>query len=369
MPSIRTDPMSPVADSIRGLTHTPPRGASRSLRNAASSLLRRVQPAPRSERHVAHYENVLGTSLELQVVASSLAVARRAESEMLAEIDRLEPILSGWSASSELSIWQTTFGVDVPVSSDLGHVLESAERWRIVTNGAFDPAAVSLVELLRDTPAGAPPQDDDASRRALASRRAALNRPLWSVDRERGTARRLTRLTVSLDAIAKGYIVDRAAERARATDGVSQLLLNIGGDLRHVGPLSIRAAVTDPHAPADNAPPLAVVRIRDEALATSGGYRREFVSNGRRVSHIVDPRIGEPAERIASASVIAPDCATADALSTAFSVMQPHESVALADSLPGVGCLLVERDGTITTNDFWNARALLARHEPTQPRD
>ena len=120
--------------------------------------------------------------------------------------------------------------------------------------------------------------------------------------------------------------------------------------------------ITDPFAPAENAAPIAVVRVQNAAIATSGGYRRGFIARGRRVSHIVDPRTGQPTEHIASASVFAPDCATADALSTAFSVLAPHESVALADSLRDVGCLLVERDGTITTNATWNARAVAPRH-------
>jgi thiamine biosynthesis lipoprotein len=72
-------------------------------------------------------------------------------------------------------------------------------------------------------------------------------------------------------------------------------------------------------------------------------------------------------ERVASASVFAPDCTTADALSTAFSVMDPQESVTLADSIPGVGCLLVERDGALIANAAWNACAL-PPHETTQRR-
>ena len=203
----------------------------------------------------------------------------------------------------------------------------------------------------------------------MNARLRELNRPLWDVDRTRGTARRLTRLDVSLDALAKGYVIDRAAERARDIDGVSGVLLNIGGDLRHCGVQAITVGIADPHAPADNAPPLARVQLTDASLATSGGYRRGFVSNGRRVSHILDPRTGRPAERVASASVLAPDCATADALSTAFSVMTPRESVALADTLPDVGCLLVESDGTVTTNAAWNARAIPPRHDSTQPND
>jgi thiamine biosynthesis lipoprotein ApbE len=64
--------------------------------------------------------------------------------------------------------------------------------------------------------------------------------------------------------------------------------------------------------------------------------------------------------------VIAPDCATADALSTAFSVLAPHESVVLADSLRDVGCLLVERDGSITTNATWDARAIAPHHSTAE---
>jgi thiamine biosynthesis lipoprotein len=326
-----------------------------SLRAVLGAALSRWAPAPRPRRFAFHYENVLGTSLELQIVATHRRAAARAESAALAEVDRLERILSGHSPASELARWQATHGTSVPVSPELAEVLEAGESWRLRTGGAFDPAAVSLVELLadatRDGASGAP-------REALQGRLRELNRPLWTVDCTSGHACRLTRLAFSLDALAKGYIVDRAAEHAGAEDGVSQVLVNIGGDLRHHGARELVVAVADPRAPAENAPPIAVVRIRNGALATSGGYRRGFVANGRRVSHILDPRTGEPAERIASASAFAPDCATADALSTAFSVMAPHESVTLADTIPGVGCLLVERDGTVTTNDTWNDAAV-----------
>jgi thiamine biosynthesis lipoprotein len=306
----------------------------------STSLPRRR--VPRATRHAWHYEGVLGTSLELQVVANGDDAARRAESAALEEVDRLEAILSGWSVTSELARWLATHDVDAPVSPELAEVLRASGEWRERTAGAFDPGAQAAVERLKNGVAPVPlPQ--------AAS-------PLWAVDRLAGTARRLARHAVSLDAIAKGYIVARAAGRARSTEGVSAVLLNVGGDIQHLGDRPVTVRITDPCAPAENAPPIAAVRIRNEGLATSGGYRRGFVMDGRRVSHIVDPRSGEPAERIASASVIAPDCATADALSTAFSVMAPRDSVALADALAGVACLLVERDGTVTTNAAWRAR-------------
>lgn len=300
-----------------------------------------------------HYEHVLGTSLELRIVAAREGGARRAESTVLAEIDRLERILSGWSADSELARWLDTFDTDVAVSAELADVLHASGAWRERTGGAFDPAAQEVIERLRD---GAPVYADTQVTRDT----------LWRVDRMGETARRLTRHAVSLDAIAKGYIVARAAARARAVDGVSDVLLNVGGDVQHFGLGAVAAAVADPFAPAENAPPIAIVRLSNAALATSGAYRRGFFVDGRRVSHIVDPRSGQPADRIASASVFAADCATADALSTAFSVLLPHESIMLADSLGDVGCLLVGRDGTVTTNATWDDRVISARNDASR---
>jgi FAD:protein FMN transferase len=318
--------------------------------------LRSLAPRARHGRHFLFgYEHVLGTSLELQVVAARESVARRAESAVLAEIDRLSPLLSGWTSTSELSLWLATFDADVPVSAELAEVLHASAAWRALTGGAFDPAVQTLVERMR------------AGGSADVERRAP-DEPLWRVDLAGATARRLTRDAISLDAIAKGYIVASAAARARSVEGVLDVLLNVGGDIQHLGEHSVVAGVADPLAPAENAPPIAGVRLQNAALATSGGYRRRFQLNGRLVSHIVDPRNGRPAERIVSSSVLARDCATADALSTAFSVMPPRESVELADSLGDVGCFLVEQDGTITTNGFWDDRAISAHDDTNRKR-
>jgi thiamine biosynthesis lipoprotein len=313
----------------------------------------------RPMRHAYHYEHVLGTSFELNVVAAGATAARRAESVALAEVDRLEAILSGWSSTSELAHWTATQDVDVAVSPELADVLHASDVWRVRTGGAFDAAGQAIIALLRDGPAES---EADALRVLLAS----LRGPRWHVDQRAGTARRLTTHAISLDAIAKGYIVTRAAALARAVDGVSEVLLNVGGDVQHLGERPTVVGITDPFAPAENSPPLAAVGLKNAAIATSGGYRRGFIAHGRRVSHIVDPRTGQPAEHIASASVFAPDCATADALSTAFSVLTPQESIALADSLSDVGCLLVERDGSVSTNAAWNACAIARPHATSE---
>lgn len=327
------------------------------LRGAVSAMFRPPPPAHASRHYAFHYDHILGTSLELQVVASDADAAGRAEAAVLTEVDRLAEILSGYTTTSEFARWEARRRELAPVSPELADVLFAAEGWRMATKGAFNPAAASLAKLIGDGPHG---QGDLASRRRSLPRTVrenlhAMRQPLWTVNRVRGVAWRLTDLPASLDAIAKGYIVDGALSRAREVEGVTQVLLNIGGDLRHHGARPVTVGIADPEAPAENAPPIATVRLAGEALATSGGYRRGFVMDGQSVSHIIDPRTGRSANQVISASVIASDCMTADVLSTAFSVMTPVESVAFADYLPNVGCMMVERGGRITSNSVWQS--------------
>lgn len=262
-------------------------------------------------RHVAHYERVLGTSMELQLVGTPDAISQ-AEVAALVEIDRLEAIFSAFREEGEFARWERTFDEDVPVSSELAEVLREAERWREATGGAFDPVMA---------PGGG---------------------PRWTVRGE--TARRLTPRKASLHALAKGFIVDRAAAVARAVAGVDAVLLNVGGDLRHLGPGTVTVAIADPFAPYENAEPLARVGIGNQGVATSGTYRRG--------AHLIDPRTGEPADRIASATVVADRAADADALATACFVLPPREGLALADRL-GFALLLVLPDRKRRANRAW----------------
>jgi thiamine biosynthesis lipoprotein len=305
----------------------------------------------RAHRHVAHYEGVLGTSLELQFVCGSADDGARAERAALREIDRLEAVFSAYLPTSELRRWEATLDEEVAVSAELAEVLEASEGWRLRTGGAFNPAVEALTRLWKEH-AAAGRMVSDARLGGLA---AQLASPLWEVDRARPTARRRTRLPVTLNAIAKGFIIDAACECA-AGGGVREALVNIGGDLRHRGGQGVAVAVADPFADAENAPPVCVVHLREQGMATSGGYRRGFRVGERWLSHLIDPRSGRPVERVVSASVIAPTAATADALATALSVLSPGEGLALADSLPDIACLLITDDGAQTANSAWEAR-------------
>jgi hypothetical protein len=180
-----------------------------------------------------------------------------------------------------------------------------------------------------------------------------MQRPHWKLDRAAGTATHLDGAPIALNSFAKSYIADRAAQAALAA-GASGISLNIGGDIVLRGALSEQVAVANPRADAENDPPLDTLRLTNRTIATSGAYRRGVDINGRHFSHIIDPRTGETAEEILSSTVIAPDASEAGALATAFSVMKPAESQALAAQLRSVEYLLVTSDGRTLSSPGWS---------------
>jgi FAD:protein FMN transferase len=317
------------------------------------SLWGRLVPR-RPRRHQAFFERVLGTSLEIQVLADRRRAAEHAETRILGEIQRLEQVFSVFLPDSELSTWCRTLDRPFRISEELAVALEETERWRVWTEGAFDPRAELHTRHWQ-----ARERDSNMSSALSHSEPFDADAPLWIIERGGGevTARKLTPHPISLNALAKGIIIDRSCGAAARVDGVRQALVNVGGDLRHIGDGHIRVGIANPFVDAENAPPLATVCIRGQGLATSGSYRRGFRIGDRHRSHIIDPRNGHPAEEVLSATVIAPSAADADALATAFSVLHPPRSLELADSLPAVACLLVTADRRVHTSSRWESDA------------
>ncbi len=311
--------------------------------------LAREAAGPGADLYVSRHDYVLGTSMELKSMADSPAAAARAEESVLAEIDRLSGILSGYEASSEFSRWFGTRDIAVPVSAELFDVLRRFDEWRQRTDGALDASAETISRVWRTAEAaGRLPADTDLARAVRAVRRRH-----WQLDPVAHTATHLDAAPIVLNSFAKSFIVDRAAAAGLAVDGVHGLVVNIGGDLAIRGDWSDTVGVTDPKANADNAPPMARLMLHDRAVATSGGYRRGFDIGGVHYSHIVDPRTGRPAGAVLSATVVAPDAADAGALATTFCVVAPDDGAALAATVPGAEFMLVLADGSRIESAGW----------------
>ena len=309
-----------------------------------------THPTPTQWRD-AHFENVLGTSMEIKVVATSDEAEEKAQTAALNEIKRLNAILSGYDKTSEFSRWVRTQNVGVRVSPELMEVLRLWDAWRDGTGGALNPAAEAVIQVWKQSEvAGRLPTDAEL---ATAAESARLLQ--WRLDEKSGLATHLTTTPLILNSFTKSYIVDRAAAVALQTPGVTSVVLNIGGDLAVRGKATDTINVVDPLSDAENSEPIAVLNVGDRAVATSGNYRRGFEIGGRHYSHIVDPRTGRTAEDIIGATVVAPKAVDAGALATALCVLTPEQSRKLVKSVPGAEYLLVAKDGTRFVSAGWNS--------------
>jgi FAD:protein FMN transferase len=278
-----------------------------------------------------HYglDFVLGTTLDVSV-AAPVRQARQARDAVLAEIARLERVFSRFLPDSDLRRWLR--GDVVDGGSELFGLLRVAAAWTRRSGGAFHPGAQLLAGAWSAAEArGTPPGDDE-----LAHLVSLLN------DDAGGAP---PRYPLSLDAVAKGSIVDAAVEAAAAVPGVEGVLVNVGGDLRAWGACRAAVAVADPLAAADNAAPIATVHLQGAALATSGVRRRGYRVGGRWYPHLLDPRSGRPVEGVAGATVIAPTCAEADALATICCVLDEAAAFRLVAGMEAVGLLRCRANG------------------------
>jgi len=305
----------------------------------------------RAKPYVSHYENVLGTSLELKIIAATSAQSERAEEAVLAEIDREAHILSSWDAESEFSRWFRTANEPVHISPELFEVLNLFDRWRERSGGALDASAETITRVWKNAAA----ENRLPSEAELYAAVAGVKRVHWELDAVRQTATHTSDAPLALNSFVKSYIAGRAADAALAVPGVRAAVVNIGGDLVIRGEWKEAVVVSDPKSDAENGAPIARLVLRNEAIATSGDYRRGFEIGGVHYSHIVDPRTGMPVDEIISSTVVARTPADAGALATALSVLTPAESERLAASIPGAEYLLVRKNGEKIQSRGWSS--------------
>jgi thiamine biosynthesis lipoprotein len=220
-------------------------------------------------------------------------------------------------------------------------VLAAAHRFWELTGGAFDPTVAPVLALYE--------REFEASGALPAAKE--IDEALTLVDHRsvviHGGTVRLEKpgMALTLDGIAKGFIVDRAAGGLLAA-GADRVMVEAGGDVASSGKPGAgfdgwQLAVRDPR---DANAVLGVLTIDGEGVSTSGDYIHAF-SGDRKAHHIVDPRTGRSTGGASSATIIAPTAMEADALSTATLVLGPTEGLALIDRLDGVEGLIVTKDG------------------------
>ena len=223
------------------------------------------------------------------------------------------------------------------------------DQWRIRTEGALDASAQAISIVWKQAAAkGRLPSTDE-----LSTAVREVKQTHWILGPGEHTATHLTNTPLILNSFAKSYIIKQAADAGLGAGKIDGIVVNIGGDLVVAGTTTEIVQIRDPTADAENDTPIGQIMISSKAVATSGNYRRGEKIYGHWYSHIVDPRTGQPADNIISATVVAPNATDAGALATAFNVMDTSESIRLAKTLPGVEYLIITRAGQRITSPGW----------------
>ncbi len=289
----------------------------------------------------------MGTTYHIKVVtdnAKNLSGLKAKIDQRLAQINRS---MSTWLKDSEISRFNALekVGEKFEISDDFLEVMIVAQDLYRLTEGAWDCTVNPLVNLWGFGTAGGrdsiPPLEQiNRLLPELGFRNIQILETRYLIKNKAST-------TLDLGSIAKGYAVDKIAELIEQ-NGIKNFLIEIGGEVYAAGTRldgklwKIGINTPRPDAPADQV--YKAVAIKDRAFATSGDYRNFFEVNGKRYSHIIDPRSGYPVDNgVVSVSVIADTCTFADGLATALMVMGIEKGLTLVNRLRGVETLMIAR--------------------------
>jgi len=292
-------------------------------------------PAGGSEPRLVEFSGpTMGTWFSVKVVDPPASIDVQALEagigEVLAQVDAL---MSTYRLDSELSLLNRFDEPDwFGVSADTAAVIDEAQQVASLTGGAFDVTVSPLVNLwnfgpvkrTEDRVPSAAEIEDVMGRIGFEKVEVRLSPP--AVRKERGD------LSIDLSGVAKGFAVDKVAERLER-DKIQNYMVDVGGEVKARG----RNPKGDPWRIGIETPTSGerdvgrIISLDGLAVATSGDYRNYFEQDGVRYCHLIDPRSGRPiGHTLASVTVVGPDCARADALATALMVLGPDAGYNLA---------------------------------------
>ncbi len=310
------------------------------------------------KREIVITGRTMGTTYTVKIVAhvfKNTDLLKKKIDERLKEINQS---MSTYLPDSEISRFNALHRIDekFEVSEDFLHVMIVAADLYNKTGGAWDGTVKPLVNLWGFGNAQQKNTVPSIEEIDLLKRNIGFH--LIRLSEEGYLFKRHAKVTLDLASIAKGFGVDQIAELLRA-EGVANFLVEIGGEIYAAGQRrdkrAWRVGINQPRKAAAMHAVHKVIDLQNKALATSGDYRNFFEIDGRRYSHVLDPKTGYPVSNgVVSVSIVADTCTFADGLATAVMVMGHEKGLALVKRLSGAECLIVVRESTGELVDYYS---------------
>jgi FAD:protein FMN transferase len=297
---------------------------------------------PVSAQWYKHTFSVMGTEAKVEFEAKDEKLAQQLIKQVVAEMHRIDRQMSPYKPTSELSlINQNAAKAPQVISKELFDLLVYSMHFSDLTQGAFD-ISFSSVGYLFDYRNQIKPNASQVEqlKGAINYKSIQLNKKDMSVyftDK---------RVKIDLGGIAKGHAVDNCIKILQ-NQGIKNAYINAGGDSRIIGSKNDRLWYIGVRHPRDENKLLVNMPLEEVALSTSGDYERFFIENGVRYHHIIDPKTGQSAYQIQSATILASDSTTADALSTSLFVLGVEKGMALINSMDDVSAIVVDKNGKL----------------------
>ena len=293
---------------------------------------------------------LMGNRFEISAVASDEAWAMVRIDAAVAEIQRIERLLTTYDESSETNLINRNAGiVPVAVSGETFGLIERSIRISEVTQGAFDITYGSVDKRLWNF---------DQQMRQLPDRRLArkmvrlINYRNILLDKARSMVFLMEKgMRIGFGGIGKGYAAERAKWVMQGM-GVDSGVVNASGDLTAWG-----------YQPDGKAWTIGIVRpdikgeifsylsITNMSLATSGNYEKFIVIDGKRYSHTINPRTGLPVTGIKSVTIITPNAEIADAMATPVMIMGIGPGLYMINQMKDIEAVIIDDDDNIYTSD------------------
>ena len=295
-------------------------------------ILRNAQ----NKRYLQLSGDVFGTSYHITYYSS-----KPLDNEVKATLQRVDATFSMFNPSSLTA--RLNAGIDTVLNDNFIEVFNMAQQVAQRTNGAFDITVAPLVNLWGfgiDSQSKPSKPSIDSIKQFVGYDKVSLQ--------QKHLRRTHPNIQLDFSAIAKGYACDALANTMKRHQ-VEHFMIEIGGEVicRGDNPKgkTWNIAVQNPQAEGDSVAYQTILPLKNRAVATSGNYRNFYYKNGRRYAHIINPHTGYPVEHtLLSATVVARQCALADAYATAFMVMGLTKAQQLLQYNSEIQALLIYED-------------------------
>nr|WP_121068702.1 FAD:protein FMN transferase [Maribacter vaceletii] len=291
---------------------------------------------------------LMGSRFDITVVAKDSIKASSYITLAVSEITRIEKLISSWDKNSETTLVNKNAGIaPVKVSKELYDLIERSISISKLTDGAFDISYASMDKIWQFNGSMTQMPNTKQIKQSVAKvgyKNIILNKEKSTVYlKQEG-------IKIGFGAIGKGYAADKA-KALLVKKGVASGIINASGDMNTWGKQpngeEWKVAITNPM---NKNKAFALLPITNGAVVTSGNYEKFVMLNGKRYSHIIDPRTGYPSSGIISVTVFAPKAELADALATSVFVMGKEVGLNRINQLPNIECVIVDDIGKVSTS-------------------